>query len=621
MAIHDWKPDASGFILDPAEFTDGGAFTPGDTLVVGSGDPNANATNGAVGTLTTGVYLFESTAAGVGARFQDIAFDASSSLIESGAGSLQMLTFGRFVSNGNFVVGTAAGAGSTQISMDSSPSSAASFTNTGHLAVQNASTLKFYPSTASTIVNTATGIVTVSDGSQLIFSDFNGFSAGSGDGLQNDGLIQVLAGPHGGASLTVEATFGGSGTLLVQGQAGVNPTATAAHIAGPASGTFDVASGELDFSAGNPVAGTINFLDADGLLNLEQTPAGGDTTLFKPLLATVNHFQAGDQILLNGYAATQSYRYDPVAHALTLYSGASGQGTVQAELILPGLYSTSDFTITNGATTDGIAANSPGSVLIGTSSTANGTALLVPGANFVGSDGNQIITAPGNATITTGTGANTISLGAGAHLLVSNGQDSVTAGTGSDTVFGGNGGHIQAGAGTMEFIGRNGTDTVSGGAGAMTVFGAAGGGVYQAGGAGGSVLIATAGNTTLTGGANHDALFANAASGDVLQAGTQSGAGFDYLVGGAGAATLQNGQGNTVMYAGAGADSFGMSAANAGTDWVIGFKQGTDHIALGGANATNVLQGAGFSAAGTTFAVGGSQVTVWNVHLTAADFG
>ena len=616
MSTHTWKPGTSGFILDPSNYADGAAFLEGDTLVVDGGTPNAAANKSGLVALTTGTYLFDVGGAGAGLQLQDIALRPMTQLIESGAGTLQMLTFGTFVNGGILSIGTTAAAGSTQISMDAASDNAASLVNSGQWAVQNHSRLKIYPSSASTIQNQAGASMTVSDDSQLFFSDFYGYSAITGNALQNDGTIEV----SGRSSLTVAATYSGAGTLLLQGDPGADPAANAADIEGPATGTFNIRSSELDFSGGNPVQGAINFYDGGGLLNLEQDPVSQSTAVFKPLLASVNHFQAGDQILLNGFAASKSYDYDPATHVLSLFAGAGEQGDVVAQITLPGLYSTSDFTVANGASADGIAPDSAFTALISTSSTANGSFSLAPGDNFVGGNGNALIATQGSATITTGAGDNSVYLSDGAHLVVSNGQDSIVASSGGDTVFGANAGLVQGGSGNLEFIGRGGLNTVTGGTGALTVFGASGGGVYQAGSTGGSVLIATAGNTTLTGAANGDAMFGGAAAGDVLQAGNQAGTGFDYLVAGSGTATLQNGLGNTVMYAGAGPDLFSISAADAGTDWVIGFKQGADHVALGGADAANVLRTATFSASGTTFMVGGSQVTVWNTRLAPSDF-
>ena len=55
MTIHNWNPNANGFILDSTNYTDGLPFQPGDTLVISGGSPFAGpAAGGGIGTLTTG---------------------------------------------------------------------------------------------------------------------------------------------------------------------------------------------------------------------------------------------------------------------------------------------------------------------------------------------------------------------------------------------------------------------------------------------------------------------------------------------------------------------------------------------------------------------------------------
>lgn len=82
---------------------------------------------------------------------------------------------------------------------------------------------------------------------------------------------------------------------------GAVQTRTSAQIVdGGASGTFDIASGELKFTkAFSPndtrLAGTVKFLDANGLLAVRNT---GETLSDSVVRATINGFQAGDRILL-----------------------------------------------------------------------------------------------------------------------------------------------------------------------------------------------------------------------------------------------------------------------------------------------------------------------------------
>ncbi len=56
MTVHTWRPTNTGYILDPANYADGTAFAPGDTLAINGGTVNAFGQNGNVGTLTDGNY-------------------------------------------------------------------------------------------------------------------------------------------------------------------------------------------------------------------------------------------------------------------------------------------------------------------------------------------------------------------------------------------------------------------------------------------------------------------------------------------------------------------------------------------------------------------------------------
>jgi hypothetical protein len=85
MTTHNWIPNAAGFILDSANYTDGLPFQPGDTLVINSGSPNAGAAaGGGIGTLTTGTYDFWVSAALLGLTFQDVELTNGSNMFVTG---------------------------------------------------------------------------------------------------------------------------------------------------------------------------------------------------------------------------------------------------------------------------------------------------------------------------------------------------------------------------------------------------------------------------------------------------------------------------------------------------------------------------------------------------------
>ena len=620
MTTHTWESNAKSDIYDTSAYTDGQAFVVGDSLVVSSGQPTIQGADGQFFVLTTGNYLFETGTTGGAFTTANVGLDAATILAQTGSALFTLVSHGQFVTNGIFDVGSTATSGNTQLDINANGNNNPSFVNNGQVLVQNASKLVLFANSLnSSVINSTGAAITVTDGSALAFRDYYGYvSSVQGYQFINNGLINISGTSGAGSHIDVESPYSGSGTLSITSVAGANPTSTYAVIDGPASGNFNLSSGYLHFDSGAPVQGDINFLDGNGLLDLDDNPVTQSDAVFKPLQATINHFQAGDKILLNGYVDAASYSYDPNSHILSLSSG----GNVVAQLTFAGAYTTNDFQVSNFSSVDGVGANSLAPDVITTTSTANGTVSVTQGGTFNGGSASQVIDTQGNARVFTGGGANTVYLAAGNNLVVSHGLDTVVSSTGADTVFA-SGGTVAYGGGVgsrLEFIGQSGADTVSGGAGATTVFGAAGGGAYTAGTGGGSDLIATAGNTTLTGGANHDGMFGGSADGNVLQAGNQSGNGFDYLVAGSGATAMQNGNGNTVMYAGSGADLYGFAGANTGIDWVVGFKQGTDKIALNGISAADALRGAAFSSAGTVLTVGGSQVTVWNTHLIASDF-
>ena len=255
MTSHMWKNDTTGFILDPTDYVDGQAFAPGDTLVVASGRPQAFSPDDQPATLTPGSYLF---AGGAAVVFTNVELPSGGILGESSGPQFTMITAGQFVNAGAVDIGSPTLPGSTEVTMKATASAAAGFTNDGQITIQNSSSLRLFPSSSSSVVNAAGATIDILNGSQLVFSDANGYEPGSEDSLVNDGTINVSA-PSGGAGsrLNVGANYGGSGTVAVTGTSGTNPTYTLAHFQGAASGNFNVTSGQLEFDGNGPVQGAI----------------------------------------------------------------------------------------------------------------------------------------------------------------------------------------------------------------------------------------------------------------------------------------------------------------------------------------------------------------------------
>lgn len=297
----------------------------------------------------------------------------------------------------------------------------------------------------------------------------------------------------------------------------------------------------------------------------------------------------------------------------------------------------------------------------------HGTAATLVGS---GSRPTLYLGSTGNDTIATAAGGGgVVQPGSGNVLINANGADFVLPGTGgSDTVFAT--GHVVAGtgAGMLTFVNGANAATVLGGAGSALISGGAGGGLFAAGAGGASTVLGGAGAATILGGGNGDVLFAGGAAGDKLAAGPgnetlsgvgsmgndvffggagndviAAGAGNDSVIAGSGAPTIFAGTGNTAIFAGSGADLIvlgggagfvqmgtGNAAVFAGTgtdlfavdngtaggsDTIIGFKNGTDHIALQGYSLAPAIS----SAANTTITLSDhTQITLLGVSQLAS---
>lgn len=671
MTTHDWNSNATGLLYDPANYADGQAFEPGDTLVFDGG------TGQWTGPLDTGTYLFNGSGGSNSLPLFDATLDGSSSIAESGTGQFLINSFGQFINNGSLQAGTADASGPMELIANENGAEAAGVTNNGQITVQNGSMLQIFPNTSTSFVNAANGTIAVTDGSSFVFSDFLGYVQGDGNSLVNNGLISVTAPDGRGSGVTIGASYGGSGTLSVQGTPGANNTYSRAEFQGPASGNFDVASGELQFDGNGPVQGTINFLDDNGFLNLMSSFAYSGPLPFLPLQATVNHFEAGDQIYLQGTADVASISYDPTSHDLDLYAGSDNQDALLAQITLAGQYTTSDFQVSSPLFT---------TELITTTNSLNGTQYVAPGGSFSGDNGNPVIIAQGSATITTGTGASTVYLAGGDNYVQAQGNDTIVSSTGNDTVAassavhdyagssgtltffssggstvtgggeamtvfgGGSGGDvIYGGTGLAEFIGGSGSSDFVGGQGAEIVFGGSGGGSISGGAAGGFIYGADAattisggaGNSTITA-ANGNTVLLNGTASNLVAAGTGNvtlmgggstgnnsvfaGSGADQLAGGAGDDFFQAGTGSATITGGGGANLFAFDDGSAGgTDVITDFQQGTDHLTLQnyGSNAVAAALGSATISGGSTFLSlqDGTRITLGGVtDLTVSSF-
>ncbi len=669
MTTHTWNSNATGQLYDPTNYVDGQPFVPGDTLVFDGG------TGLWTGALATGTYLFNGSSGSNSLSLFDATLDGSSTIAESGTSQFLINSFGQFVNDGTLEAGTAAASGPMELISNVNGTEAASVTNNGQIIVQNGSVFQLFPLDQTSFVNSASGTITVTTGGSFGISDLYGYEPADGDSLVNNGLISVTAPDGRGSTVTIGAAYSGSGTLSVQGTPGSNPFNTIAEFEGPASGNFDVASGQLEFED-SPVQGTINFLDDDGFLNLTGGPADMGPLPYLPLQATVNHFEAGDQIYLqdNGTAfQADTCIYDQTSHVLDLYT----EGQMDGQIPLAGEYTTSDFQITTTEfQTD----------TISTTNSLNGTQTVAPGGSFSGDNGNPIIDTQGNATVTTGTGASTVNLAGGDNYVQANGNDTILSSSGNDTVsassavldvagssgaltffssggstvsgsgaamtvFGGSGGGdvVYGGTGLAEFIGGSGSSDFVGGQGAEIVFGGTGGGSISGGAAGGFIyggdaattISGGAGNSTITA-ANGNTVLLNGAASNLVAAGGGNvtlvgggstgnnsvfgGSGTDLLAGGAGDDYFMAGTGAATMTGGGGTNLYAFQDGSAGGSTVItDFQTGADHLTLQGygSNAVAAALGSATVVGGSTLLAlqDGTHITLTGVtNLTAASF-
>jgi len=443
---HTWKGGNNTFIFDPTQYVDGAGFSPGDTLLVPNGMPSIASTSGNVVSLVTGTYNFATPSATVGFSTDNAALDAASTLSVVGAGKLEWTAFNQFVNNGVFQVGSPAGLGYADMVL--STVKPVTLTNQNSISVQTGSTLWLHPiSVSAGLVNAAGATISVGSGSTLLTNSYYGYnSANLGDlNTVNNGVIDVTGAPNVTTKAEFEGSFSGSGLLSVRGVPGA-AASTGAQIHGPASGTFDIASGELEFYT-RPTGGSVNFEDGGGALFVNQGPGVSYSAPGNPFGATITGFRAGDVIDLTGALALSApaLSYNPATHLLVVGPAASPL----AQFTLAGNYQSSDFQATVAGPSDfritttsntqatpaftytdittGAVASSPGQVYSGPLNNLQSEFI------WAGTDGISLQAAVPNAFIKSGAGNDLLTASGGSNVLDGGaGSNFLTGATGAD---------------------------------------------------------------------------------------------------------------------------------------------------------------------------------------------
>ncbi|MDB2376348.1 hypothetical protein N9X00_08630 [Gammaproteobacteria bacterium] len=235
----------------------------------------------------------------------------------------------------------------------------------------------------------------------------------------------------------------------------------------------------------------------------------------------------------------------------------ANSGTTQAAMTVT-VPTTTSATITTGKGADKVTVGDGGSALANAITTGDGADTIVSGAGAddidSGDDGGSITSGAGNDTIDSGDGVDTITLGDGDDLVNTSGAgaDVIDGGAGNDTV-------TTAGAGADSITGGTGNDDLSGGADNDTILG----------GAGNDTLNGDAGNDSIVGGDGNDTI--------------TDGSGDDVVTGGDGVDTITISSGNDNVDAGAGNDILSISGLS-GADTITG-GDGTDTLTITNSSA------------------------------------
>ena len=449
---HTWKgttTSSSGpnpWLFDSNQYTDSQPFEPGDTLVVNGGEPGVASVNGNVSYLYTGTFLFNaSRSSGVGLVTDNIGLDAASTLAASGPGQFVWQLFDQFINDGTVQVGSPQASANVLVSMGSP--GAATLTNNSAITVYD-SVLKLEPIVQTTgLVNSAGATVSASDGGGIILSSIYGYGVGDDCNVTNNGVMDLNGAAGTTTAMVVQGSYQGSGLLSVRGAAGDNAASTYTNVVGPASGIFDVESGELKFST-TPVGGFVNFLDNNGVLYDNYN--FGDYQTGNPFGATIYGFQAGDQIDVYGDFATYINNYSLSWNASTNVLTVFHNGGSFGQFHLAGSYQQSDFQLQapgNFNVTDPL--------VITTTNTANaipGFAYLDTTTQGVGSQEGAQYAGPVSYLQseflwpTAQDGVNVTAHVPDAYVVGGAGNDALAANSGSNVLDGGTGSNFLAGA-------------------------------------------------------------------------------------------------------------------------------------------------------------------------------
>jgi len=170
---------------------------------------------------------------------------------------LEWQSTAQFINDGAIQVGSMAAPGSIlfkthDLSLARPP---ASVMNTGSITLQNGSRFQNFVllDNNDVLLNAAGAVLSVSSGSIFGNPDPTApFGAGGTTNsakIINNGLIAVNGAAGRTTKFSSQGSYSGSGLLSVRGVFGAAPTDTSAEIVyGAASGTFDIASGELSLT-------------------------------------------------------------------------------------------------------------------------------------------------------------------------------------------------------------------------------------------------------------------------------------------------------------------------------------------------------------------------------------
>lgn len=429
---HIWKTNASAFISDPTDYTDGTTFMPGDTLVFSSGTPDAGN-----GTLITGAYQANTTGASIGLYFLNILTNSNTALSVAGPLTLQWEGDGTFMNGGTLSLGTPSSPGTVHYSLYDHKGSDGSFTNDGTMTLQNGSSFNFDQGLSGNgnFVNAAGALLSIGSGST--FSGPGTLNTKSRPIFENDGRVEVDGAVGRVTTFKPPATYGGSGVLAIHGADGDAAKDAVAVLSGNVTGRMDLSSGTLifnsDYNTGPSV--TINFLDTNGLVYNSNSEIGGSISSVQtghPLQATINGFVAGDVILYKIYypfllsPPPVITAYDPASHVLTLTLNA---GQV-SHLTFNGNYTLSDFKVVQNYDT----------FTLTTTSTANALSAPPPQAVAFTPGNDSLTDAPGNQAYTGDGGHDVLTINEGRRgdvfSLLAGGTVSVAHAGQLDTVLG-----------------------------------------------------------------------------------------------------------------------------------------------------------------------------------------